>query len=360
MINSFICSDNQTYYAHFRVILFWVSRIGLHAVILKNTYFSSNCPVLQLCLNSSVLSPVSLSPRPTFSFLFPHAASCVALSLSTLASSSPSSSSVFIQAPSWWSTGPRDHPPLPAPAASHIEGYGSSYPGLHWTIALLCFTLLTFLHFCDIWHLFMLTFFCFTANYLVWPRPLPGHHLIWFALKNQETLEERTRMVFFNRLSSLFWCHAIETLTQSFLYSDLNSNLVKLLQSTYKWKARIFPKKQSAINPSAFIFFSKCLSLPVSRCNDKLLYLGWAHFLLDRYNFTDLSVPNSHLIKPYIISIGYKVSDEPSFDRKNLKTLPKCVSVGSFQFNMCFRPINFTFLYTVLITLAAARLEAFI
>ena len=52
-----------------------------------------------------------------------------------------------------------DHGPIyQAPAASHIDGSGSSYPGLHWIIALLCFTISSYLYFCQIWCVFILLF----------------------------------------------------------------------------------------------------------------------------------------------------------------------------------------------------------
>lgn len=67
------------------------------------------------------------------------------------------------------------------------------------------------------------------------------------------------------------------------------------------------------------------------------------------------------LIKPYILSIGYKESDEKAschhLTIKPQTVLNDCISAGHFIYNMSFRSINFIFLYTVLITTATAWLQ---
>ena len=229
----------------------------------------SDCPVLHLCLNSSVLPPVSLSPPSTFCFLFSQAASCVALSLSTLFSFFllllpllllflHSGSLLMVHGPPGPSTSP----------GSHRLTYWRIRIVVPWAAPNLCCPLVYSLHFCisvrfdasSLW-----PFFCLAANYLVWPRPLPGHHgdgktnLIWFNLKNQQTLKEKN--LFFKRLGHYFGVTLLKHLNRAFYIQILIKTWSKCCTAHTIEKPEYSLKKQSAINPSAFVF-----SLTVYHC----------------------------------------------------------------------------------------------
>ena len=65
-----------------------------------------------------------------------------------------------------------DHGPLGRSTVHVSCRLTSSYPWLHWIIALPCLTVSSYLHFCQVWCLFTPDLLCFTANYLVWPALL--------------------------------------------------------------------------------------------------------------------------------------------------------------------------------------------
>ena len=86
--------------------------------------------------------------------------SCVALSLSTLYSFLLLLLLLLLLSFHLGLLGPRANGniTLVAPAASHIDGSGSPYPGLCWIIALLCFIISLHLYFYKIGYLFTLIF----------------------------------------------------------------------------------------------------------------------------------------------------------------------------------------------------------
>lgn len=87
-------------------------------------------------------------------FLFPQAASLLLLLL-------------LLSFPFRWTPGPWEH--LPSTAASHIDGSGSTHPGICWIIALPCFTISLYLYSYKNLMPLHSDILCFTANYPVWP-----------------------------------------------------------------------------------------------------------------------------------------------------------------------------------------------